>query len=104
MAQKAFHLALSVSQGYGPKSWLSDWPGYERARWTMAGLFIDLAKEPDRCCFDCMIIENSSMVPYTCTGSNDTCLQYAAGTPKRIPSCWGTRSTTSGKDASAGIA
>jgi FMN-dependent oxidoreductase (nitrilotriacetate monooxygenase family) len=85
MAKKPFHLAWFLSQGYGPKSWLSDWPGSDLARWMMPDLFIDLAKGLDRCCFDYMIIEDSSMVPYTYKGSHDTYLQYAASTPKLDP-------------------
>ena len=85
MAKKPFHLAWFLSQGYGPKSWLSDWPGSDLARWMMPDLFIDLAKGLDRCCFDYMIIEDSSMVPYTYKGSHDTYLKYAASTPKLDP-------------------
>jgi len=51
----------------------------------MPDLFIDLAKGLDRCCFDYMIIEDSSMVPYTYKGSHDTYLKYAASTPKLDP-------------------
>jgi len=85
LAKKPFHLAWFLSQGYGPKSWLSDWPGSDLARWMMPDLFIDLAKGLDRCCFDYMIIEDSSMVPYTYKGSHDTYLKYAASTPKLDP-------------------
>ncbi len=85
MAKKPFHLAWFLSQGYGPKSWLSDWPGSDLARWMMPDLFIELAKGLDRCCFDYMIIEDSSMVPYTYKGSHDTYLKYAASTPKLDP-------------------
>jgi FMN-dependent oxidoreductase (nitrilotriacetate monooxygenase family) len=85
MAKKPFHLAWFLSQGYGPKSWLSDWPGSDLGRWMMPDLFIDLAKGLDRCCFDYMIIEDSSMVPYTYKGSHDTYLKYAASTPKLDP-------------------
>jgi long-chain alkane monooxygenase len=85
MAMKPFHLAWFLSQGYGPKSWLSDWPGADLHRWMMPDIFIDLAKGLDRCCFDYMIIEDSSMVPYTYKGSHDTYLKYAASTPKLDP-------------------
>ena len=54
-------------------------------RWMMPDLFIDLAKGMDRACFDYMIIEDSSNVPYTYQGSHDTYLQYAASTPKLDP-------------------
>ena len=87
MAKDRFHLAWFLSQGYGPKTWRSQWPGSDSDlhRWMMPDLFIDLAKGLDRCCFDYMIIEDSSMVPYTYKGSHDTYLKYAACTPKLDP-------------------
>src|SRR5476649_703615 len=87
MSNRPFHLAWFLSQGYGPKAWRSQWPGTEtdKHRWMMPDIFVDLAKGLDRCCFDYMIIEDSSMVPYTYKGSHDSYLQYAASTPKLDP-------------------
>ncbi|MBS0546934.1 MAG: NtaA/DmoA family FMN-dependent monooxygenase [Proteobacteria bacterium] len=85
MAQRPFHLAWFLSQGYGPKSWRSAWPGSDVARWMMPDLFLDLARGMDRACFDYMIIEDSSNVPYTYKGSHDTYLKYAASAPKLDP-------------------
>ena len=55
------------------------------ARWMMPDLFIDLARGLERCCFDYLIIEDSSMVPYTYQGSHDTYLRCATTTPKLDP-------------------
>ena len=87
MAKRQFHLAWFLSQGYGPKSWRGNWPGSDSdvARWMMPDLFIDLARGLERCCFDYLIIEDFSMVPYTYQGSHDTYLRYAASTPKLDP-------------------
>ncbi len=87
MAKDHFHLAWFLSQGYGPKSWRSQWPGSDSdmKRWMMPDLFIDLAKGMERACMDYMIIEDSSNVPYTYKGNHDTYLQYAQGTPKLDP-------------------
>ena len=84
---KPFHLAWFLSQGYGPKSWRSQWPGSasDTARWMMPDLFVDLAQGMDRACMDYMIIEDSSNVPYTYEGSHDTYLKYAASAPKLDP-------------------
>jgi FMN-dependent oxidoreductase (nitrilotriacetate monooxygenase family) len=82
---KPFHLAWFLSQGYGPKSWRSQWPGSDLGRWMMPDIFIDLARGMERACMDYMIIEDSSMVPYTYKGSHDTYLKYAASTPKLDP-------------------
>src|SRR5471032_2233208 len=87
MSNRPFHLAWFLSQGYGPKAWRSQWPGTEtdKHRWMMPDIFVDLAKGLERGCFDYMIIEDSSMVPYTYKGSHDTYLKYAASSPKMDP-------------------
>jgi FMN-dependent oxidoreductase (nitrilotriacetate monooxygenase family) len=85
MAKRPFHLAWFLSQGYGPKSWRSVWPGADVNRWMMPDIFIDLAKGLDRGGFDYMIIEDSSNLPYTYQGSHDTYLKYGASTPKLDP-------------------
>jgi FMN-dependent oxidoreductase (nitrilotriacetate monooxygenase family) len=87
MAKDHFHLAWFLSQGFGPKTWRSVWPGSDSdlKRWMMPDLFIDLAKGLERACMDYVIIEDSSMVPYTYKGSHDTYLKYAASTPKLDP-------------------
>jgi FMN-dependent oxidoreductase (nitrilotriacetate monooxygenase family) len=85
MARQQFHLAWFLSQGYGPKTWRGQWPGSDVARWMMPDLFLDLARGMERACFDYLIIEDSSMVPYTYKGNHDTYLQYAASTPKLDP-------------------
>ena len=85
MAKDHFHLAWFLSQGYGPKSWRSQWPGSDLARWMMPDIFVDLAKGMERACMDYMIIEDSSMVPYTYKGTHDVYLKYAASTPKLDP-------------------
>src|SRR6266542_2701959 len=83
--KKPFHLAWFLSQGYGPKSWRGDWPGSDIERWMMPDLFVDLARGMERACFDYIIIEDSSNVPYTYKDSHDTYLQYAASAPKLDP-------------------
>jgi len=87
MSNRPFHLAWFLSQGYGPKAWRSQWPGPEtdKHRWMMPDIFVDLAKGLERGCFDYMIIEDSSMVPYTYKGSHDTYLKYGASSPKLDP-------------------
>ena len=83
--KQPFHLAWFLSQGYGPKSWRTDWPGSDIRRWMMPDLFVELARAMERACFDYLIIEDSSMVPYTYQGTHDTYLKYAASTPKLDP-------------------
>ncbi len=85
MAKRPFHLSWFLSQGYGPKGWRGTWSGSDVGRWMMPDLFMDLARGMDRACFDYMIIEDSSMLPYQYKGNHDTYLQYAASTPKLDP-------------------
>ena len=85
MAKRQFHLSWFLSQGYGPKSWRGNWPGSDMDQWMMPDLFVDLARGMERACFDYMIIEDSSMVPYQYQGSHDVYLKYAASTPKLDP-------------------
>ena len=85
MGRRPFHLSWFLSQGYGPKTWRGTWPGSDVARWMMPDLFLDLARAMERACFDYLIIEDSSMVPYQFQGSHDTYLKYAASTPKLDP-------------------
>jgi FMN-dependent oxidoreductase (nitrilotriacetate monooxygenase family) len=51
----------------------------------MPDLFVDLARSIERACFDYLIIEDSSNVPYTFQNSHDVYLKYAAATPKLDP-------------------
>ena len=51
----------------------------------MPDLFLDLARGMERACFDYLIIEDSSNLPYTYQGSHDTYLRYGASTPKLDP-------------------
>jgi FMN-dependent oxidoreductase (nitrilotriacetate monooxygenase family) len=83
--KRPFHLAWFLSQGYGPKSWRTNWPGSDIRRWMMPDLFVELARAMERACFDYLIIEDSSNVPYTYQGTHDTYLKYAASTPKLDP-------------------
>jgi long-chain alkane monooxygenase len=87
VAKRQFHLAWFLSQGYGPKSWRGNWPGSssDMARWMMPDLFLDLARGLERACFDYLIIEDSSRVPYSYQDSHDTYLRYAASMPKLDP-------------------
>ncbi len=87
MPSKPFHLAWFLSQGFGPKLWRTDWPGTvaDNKRWMMPDVFQDLARGLERACFDYVIIEDSSMLPYTYQNSHNTYLQYAASSPKLDP-------------------
>ena len=61
--KQPFHLAWFLSQGYGPQSWRTDWPGSDIRRWMMPDLFVELARAMERACFDYLIIEDRRWCP-----------------------------------------
>ncbi len=85
MAARMFHLAWFLSRGYSPKAWRLDWAGDTAETWMMPDLFADLARGMERACFDYIILEDSSNVPYTYRGTHDTYLKYAWAAPKLDP-------------------
>ena len=86
MSGSHFHLAWFLSRGFSPKAWRLPWAGDTAETWMKPDLFVDLAKGMERACFDYLIIEDSSHVPYKYQGSHDSYLKYAAATPKLDPS------------------
>jgi len=85
MANRQFHLAWFLSRGFSPKAWRLPWAGDTAANWLKPDLFVDLARSMERACFDYLIIEDSSHVPYKYRNSHDIYLKYAAATPKMDP-------------------
>jgi FMN-dependent oxidoreductase (nitrilotriacetate monooxygenase family) len=86
MSRKPFHLAWFVSKGYGPKAWRTAWGGPNPASWVKPNLFVTLSRELERACFDYVMIEDSSNIPYTYKNSHDTYVRYAVDSPKLDPS------------------
>ena len=85
MSGSHFHLAWFLSRGFSPKAWRLPWAGDTAENWMKPDLFVDLARGMERACFDYLIIEDSSHVPYKYQGSHDVYLKYAAATPKLDP-------------------
>lgn len=85
MPKTKFHMAWFVSRGYGPKAWRLPWGGPDPQNWTKPDLFVDLARAMERTCFDYIMIEDSSNVPYTYQNSHDTYLRLAVDSPKLDP-------------------
>ncbi len=85
MATKPFHMAWFVSRGYGPKAWRLPWGGPNPQDWIKPDLFVDLARAMERACFDYIMIEDSSNIPYTYKNSHDTYVRLAVDSPKLDP-------------------
>ena len=87
--KKPFHLAWFLSQGYGPKIVAERLARQRHRSLDDARSVSRSGRGLERACFDYMIIEDSSMVPYTYQGSHDTYLQYAASDAQaRSRPCW----------------
>ena len=79
-----FHLGWFLGPGTTIQGWNE--PGYGYGYdWTKPDLFQDMARALERACFDLLILEDSSAVPYTYKGSMDFYLHHARGTPKFDP-------------------
>jgi FMN-dependent oxidoreductase (nitrilotriacetate monooxygenase family) len=86
MARTPFHLAWFISKGYGPKAWRLPWGGPTPESWVKPDLFVHLSQQLERACFDYVMIEDSSNIPYTYKNSHETYLRYAVDSPKLDPS------------------
>ena len=79
-----FHMGWFLGPGITVQGWNEPGfsPGYD---WTKPELFQDSARALERACFDLLILEDTSAVPYTYKGSMDYYLSTATMTPKLDP-------------------
>ena len=79
-----FHLGWFLGSGVSIQGWGE--PGYSAGYdWTKPDIFQDCARALERACFDLIILEDSSAVPYTYQGRMDYYLKHATLTPKFDP-------------------
>jgi FMN-dependent oxidoreductase (nitrilotriacetate monooxygenase family) len=79
-----FHLGWFLGPGITIQGWNE--PGFGHGYdWTKPDIFVDAVKALERACFDLVILEDTSAVPYTYKGSMDYYLKHAAMTPKFDP-------------------
>lgn len=79
-----FHLGWFLGPGVTVQGWNE--PGYSRGYdWTKPDIFQDAARALERACFDLLILEDTSAVPYAYKGSMDYYLSTATMTPKLDP-------------------
>ena len=79
-----FHLGWCLGPGITVQGWGEPGysPGYD---WTKPDLYQDAVRALERACFDLVILEDTSAVPYTYKNSMDFYLKNAAMTPKFDP-------------------
>jgi FMN-dependent oxidoreductase (nitrilotriacetate monooxygenase family) len=86
MSANPFHMAWFVGGGFSVKDWKGTWAGTGGRDWATGELIVDLARNLERACFDFLLIEDSSNVPYTYGGSSEAYLKYAMSVMKNDPS------------------
>src|ERR1700722_3876561 len=79
-----FHLGWFLGPGITIQGWNEPGfsPGYD---WTKPDLYQDSVRALERACFDFVILEDTSAVPYTYKGSMDYYLKHGTMTPKFDP-------------------
>jgi FMN-dependent oxidoreductase (nitrilotriacetate monooxygenase family) len=79
-----FHLGWFLRSGITVQGWRE--PGFSRGYdWMKPDLYQDCTRALERACFDVLILEDTSAVPYTFQGSMDFYLKHGALTPKLDP-------------------
>ncbi len=79
-----FHLGWFLGPGITVQGW--NQPGFSRGYdWTKPDIYVDAVRALERACFDLVILEDTSAIPYTYKGSMDYYLSHAAMTPKMDP-------------------
>jgi len=79
-----FHLGWFLGPGITVQGWKE--PGFGASYdWTKPDVFMDAARALERACFDLIILEDTSAVPYAYQGKMDFYLKHAAMTPKFDP-------------------
>ena len=80
----AFHLGWFLGPGITVQGWKE--PGYSSGYdWTKPDIFQDATRALERACFDLVILEDTSAVPYAYKNSMDFYLENATMTPKLDP-------------------
>ena len=85
MSARPFHMGWFVGGGFSVKAWSQDWAGTNARDWATGELIIDLARSLDRACFDYVIVEDSSNVPYTHGGTSEAYLKQVMSVMKNDP-------------------
>ncbi len=82
---KPFHLAWFL-QGSSVQAWGEPWTGNISEEWMSPDLFLDLARQMERACFDYMLIEDSIYIGQNWQNSRDIFLENGMCVPRQEPS------------------
>ena len=84
-ADRPFHLAWFVGNGFGVGEWDGPWRGSDGRAWFGPDFYVDFARSLERAGFDYLIIEDSSFVCDAYGGSAEVYLRHAMTVPKQDP-------------------
>lgn len=85
MPAKQFHLGWFL-QGSSVQAWGEAWTGHIGTTWMQPALFLDMARALERACFDYILLEDSSYVGESFSGSTAIYLENGIAVPRQDPS------------------
>jgi FMN-dependent oxidoreductase (nitrilotriacetate monooxygenase family) len=85
MAADRFHLAWFL-QGSSIQAWKEPWTGNISEEWMTADLFLDLARNIERACFDYLLLEDSIYIGQNWENSREIFLKNGMSVPRQEPS------------------
>jgi long-chain alkane monooxygenase len=71
--------------GYSPKTWRAPWGGRVKTEWAGSSFWEDACRGLERGGFDCVFMEDTSMIDDTYQGTMEVPLRYALEAPKNDP-------------------
>jgi FMN-dependent oxidoreductase (nitrilotriacetate monooxygenase family) len=84
MPARPFHLAWFL-QGSSIQAWGADWTGNIHREWMSADMFVDLARNIERACFDYLLLEDSIYVGQNWQNKRDIFLKNGMSIPRQEP-------------------
>ena len=84
MTATPFHLAYFLTDAHA-QAWGKPWSGNIGTEWTNPDLYVAVARELERACFDYVLIEDNVFVADTYGQSMDIYLRNAISVPRRDP-------------------
>ncbi len=79
-----FHLAYFLAESH-VQSWGRAWSGNNAKEWMNPDLYVFVARELERACFDYILMEDNLYVPDAQNGSMDVYLERGLSVPRRDP-------------------
>lgn len=85
MTTKKMHLGFFL-EGFHVPAWNRPWSGSSSLDWMDGSVYVDMARDLERGCFDFMLIEDSNYIPDVYGGTTEVDLRWGRRAPKHDPS------------------